>query len=64
MQFHGENRRAVAEYRLSLQPIAIPRAGHGMQREAGQEFVARQILDGHALGVAAAGQQEHARDQY
>ena len=58
MQLHGENRRAVAEYRLSVQPVAIARAGERVQREAGQVFVARQILDGHALGFTASGQQE------
>lgn len=64
MQFHGENRGAVAEYSLSTQPVAIARACHRMQREAGQVLVARQILNSQAFGFAAGGQPEQATGQY
>jgi len=35
MQFHSQNRRAIAEYRLGPQTVAIARARYRVQREAG-----------------------------
>jgi hypothetical protein len=47
-----------------MQPVAIPCAGHGVQREAGQGFVALQILNRSGLWLAAGYQQDYTPGQY